>query len=369
MDKRIILAKAGSGKTYYICNNLDFNNNNLILAFTNQNIRNIIRELEIANNGIIPSKTTIMTFHKFVYHTFVRPYELIYSDYFSIPNFISQGVEVSIIPEPQVVKNKHNYKYQKKDKITHYYTKNLKYVYVGRMSELPLFINNKENMIIKQAIEYLNKFYEYIYVDEVQDFREYDWDLLEQLIKGVTNITLVGDFYQHSVTGANNFGRPFMKNDTEDKYINYLTKLKVQVDTTTLSDSRRCPPKVCELVTKKTGIQIKTHCECKNTGNVNVVNSVELASEIIHNNDIIKLVWDKAKQYHFKAVNWSYSKGDTYDSICVILTKEISKSFFSDDFKLKEGIRKNKLYVALTRTCGNLYIMSSEIFEKTYKNE
>ena len=45
MDKKLILAVAGSGKTYEICNQLDENKRNLILAYTNENINNIYKEL------------------------------------------------------------------------------------------------------------------------------------------------------------------------------------------------------------------------------------------------------------------------------------------------------------------------------------
>ena len=41
MDKRVILAVAGSGKTYTICSEIDISKRNLIIAYTNQNIKNI----------------------------------------------------------------------------------------------------------------------------------------------------------------------------------------------------------------------------------------------------------------------------------------------------------------------------------------
>lgn len=41
MDKRVILAVAGAGKTYHICHDLNPNNRNLIIAYTNQNVKNI----------------------------------------------------------------------------------------------------------------------------------------------------------------------------------------------------------------------------------------------------------------------------------------------------------------------------------------
>ena len=53
MDKRIILAVAGAGKTYTLCNCLNSNERNMVLAFTNRNIYNIQREL-IKQYGTIP---------------------------------------------------------------------------------------------------------------------------------------------------------------------------------------------------------------------------------------------------------------------------------------------------------------------------
>ncbi len=44
MDKRLILAKAGSGKTYHICNSLDEKQRNIIISYTNNNVNNIEKE-------------------------------------------------------------------------------------------------------------------------------------------------------------------------------------------------------------------------------------------------------------------------------------------------------------------------------------
>lgn len=359
MDKSIILAKAGAGKTFYICKDVKKSNRNLILAYTNQNIKNIKKELEDSNEGIIPDKTTIMTFHSFVYNMFIRPYELIYADHFEIPEYISQGVEVITEPEPQRIKGKHNNKYKNKDKIGHYYTKNMERIYVSRMSKLPILVNNKKNKLIEMVTSYLNKFFDRLYIDEAQDFREYDWGLLVKIIKGVNNILLVGDFYQHSVSGKNNYGKPFRKYNTYDKYIEYLRGLNLKVDQITLSDTRRCPTNVCDYVSKKTGVTLESHKECNNFGEVRVLNSVDSAIKVLEDESIVKLMWDKSKDFKFNAINWSYSKGDTYDSTCLVLTKELSKVFFDNDFSLSDGVTKNKLYVALTRTRGDLYIMSS----------
>lgn len=64
-------------------------------------------------------------------------------------------------------------------------------------------------------------------------------------------------------------------------------------------------------------------------------------------------------------MNWSYSKGDTYDAVCVILTENVSgleKETF--DASTIGKITRNKLYVAITRTRGDLYFITKKEFDK-----
>ena len=65
MAGKVILAVAGAGKTYKICQMIDMDKKNLILAFTHENIKNIENGL-IKRFKRIPNKTFVMTFHSFV---------------------------------------------------------------------------------------------------------------------------------------------------------------------------------------------------------------------------------------------------------------------------------------------------------------
>lgn len=38
------------------------------------------------------------------------------------------------------------------------------------------------NKIFEHGIAYMKKFFDYLYIDEVQDFRKNDWKLLEKII-------------------------------------------------------------------------------------------------------------------------------------------------------------------------------------------
>lgn len=67
-------------------------------------------------------------------------------------------------------------------------------------------------------------FYDKILIDEFQDFRQFDYDLLLLLCTYFPDTVLVGDFYQHSVAATNNSGKPFKKNITLNSFIENLEK-------------------------------------------------------------------------------------------------------------------------------------------------
>ena len=70
----------------------------------------------------------------------------------------------------------------------------------------------------------------------------------------------------------------------------------------------------------------------------------------------------------FNALNWSYSKGDTLNCACVILTDKFEK-LDEDDFKVGKipSSTINKLYVAMTRSRGDLYLVKASVFKKIQK--
>ena len=87
MDNRnVILAVAGAGKTYEISQRIDITKKNLILAFTNENIKNIKSEI-IKKHGNIPPHTKIMTFDSFKYKYILCPYEPTILKHFNVIDF------------------------------------------------------------------------------------------------------------------------------------------------------------------------------------------------------------------------------------------------------------------------------------------
>ncbi|MBC1945376.1 AAA family ATPase [Listeria booriae] len=365
MDKRIILAVAGSGKTYHICKELEPSKRNLILAFTNQNINNIKSEL-IKIHGGIPKNTRIMTFSKFIYNFYILPYESLIKSQFSATDVVNDGVHMGNSP-PMTLKSKSGKSYTNpsyvKQKYFGHYTKPInkhKYrYYVDKFSVLVL----KTKKLNQKGTDNVSLFFDKLYIDEFQDFRNDDYRLLGKIIQKFKHVLLVGDYYQHSVNGKNNSGKPIDKGMTYDKYVELLQKLSLEVDRVSLSRSKRCPANVCNYVSDKLSIAVESDSQFAGDGDIIFIRDCEEAKRILNESAIKKLVYSGADKYSFEAINWGYSKGDTYKNTCVILTGDF-ESIENEQFKCKSEITSNKLYVALTRTKENAYILKKSIFDQ-----
>ena len=365
MAKRVILAVAGAVKTYYICHKIDPNKRNLILAFTHENIHNIQKELCDAY-GSVPEKTTVSTFDSFVYHQLILPYEPSIAEHFGCSQFVSQGICITDPPSMRVAgkngKMVPNPYYKTKDQLTHYITTKGQY-YCATLSELALQVKKKRESLVKRVTARLNLFYDCVLIDEFQDFREFDYELIMALAKQLKDVVLVGDYHQHSVSATNNSGKPFENRSGDVSYEAFVAELRrggFEVDLTTLDKSRRCVAEVCNYVSEKLHINIISSGHHK--GRVIWADGNPIS--VLDNDQITKLVFQKASNYTFPALNWSYSKGDTLDSACVILTDGL-ENFDSNRFnpiKLKPSTL-NKLYVAMTRSRGDLYLMKASTFK------
>lgn len=361
MGKRVILAVAGSGKTYYICHQLDPMKKNLILAFTHANIYNITAEI-IRRFGKIPEKTSIRTFHSFVYQFLLKPYEFTVFDVYGAKYINTCGVSLKQPPERAEEYNgywRSNPYYHPVSDIHHFMTQDNQY-YCDLMTDLLVRVNKKNKVFLKDIFVKINEFYDAVYIDEFQDFRAKDFEIILKLIEDVDNILLVGDYYQHSVSGKNNTGKPFkIDNDiiSYGDFLNMLNQQGVTVDTETLRKSRRCPKNICEFIQDK--LEISIISSEIHSGQIIPVEDKD-AKEILANDEIIKLVYKEAETYNFVCKNWSYSKGDTYNSICVILTNKTKNIFHEGWINSLSDITRNQLYVALTRSCGNVYLMTPQ---------
>lgn len=356
MDKKIVLASAGAGKTYFIANDFPDKERVYLITFTHRNVENIRKELLKRFNGAIPENVRISTFDSFVYSQLIRPFEPVAN----FPGIKSRGVEVNIKPST----DPRNYgTYFKLDNPKHFLL-NDKF-YVTRLSK---FFMKQGRDFKKNALKRLKFFCDTIYIDEFQDYNGWDFKLIEYLMKSSeTNVVAVGDIFQSLVANIRRDGNgsdlPFANISSVNDLSQKLPK-KVIFDTTTLIKSRRVAPKVCCFINDHLDIPIESSSD--SNGEIKWLNSISEAIPVLMDSNIPKLVWDKK----FKCpgvsnfINWSYSKGDTYPKTCIILTEPTSS--LSNWDTLSNPVR-NKLYVALTRSLGDVYLIPNTIFAE-YKN-
>jgi DNA helicase-2/ATP-dependent DNA helicase PcrA len=74
MDKRVIFAVAGSGKTTYIVDNLSKRKRSLIVTYTIANYNNLSKKIAEKFNGTWPECITLMTYFTFLYRFCYKPY-------------------------------------------------------------------------------------------------------------------------------------------------------------------------------------------------------------------------------------------------------------------------------------------------------
>lgn len=360
MDKKLVMAVAGSGKTYLICNSIDPEKRNLILAFTHENIKNIRHEL-LVRFGAISKNTVVSTYHSYLFGDCIRPYHRLICALYGVQPFNCEGV--MFLPPPKPMNGtKYNVTYVKDNQLKHYIPRG-KY-YCSLMAKLIL---KNSDTLVPAVLKRTNKFFDAIFVDEYQDYRNEEYELLSVIIQGFSGkVFLVGDYFQHSVSGDNNTGKPFgtaKKPKTYQEYKRTIERLGITIDEAKLCKSRRCSKPVCNFVKRKMGIEIESYDE--HAGKVVAVSDAEEAERVLCDDNICKLLLRDSGKYRFACCNWSYSKGDTYEKACVILTGDTS-CLMEDGFRFDQiaPTTRNKLYVALTRSRTDVYLMPKKIFDQ-----
>ena len=171
MDKDVIFAVAGSGKTSLIIDQLDLKSRALVITYTITNLNNLKRRV-IEKFGKIPSNVHIYSYFNFLYSFCYKPY-LHY-------NYRAKGINY----EP--CRNKYAKGYDR-------YVDSSRRLYSNRIAKL-LEVENVLD-VFKARLE---KYFDQILIDEIQDFAGNDFNLLKTIVKSDVKIICVGDFYQHT---------------------------------------------------------------------------------------------------------------------------------------------------------------------------
>lgn len=334
MDKRVIFAVAGSGKTTYIVNQLSITKRSLIITYTKNNYKNIENKILKNFNGVWPKNITLMTYFEFLFRFCYKPF---LGDRFRV-----KGISFIRNEDRWAKQNLYNY----------YFTKN-NYIYSNRLA---LFLE-KQNIMndIKARLE---KYFDEFIIDELQDIAGRDFNFLEKLMDAKINMLFVGDFFQHTFDTSRdgNVNKTLFNN--KENYEKRFLKKGFCCDCNTLEESWRCSIAICEFIRKNLGIEIFSKRSENDNTNINLVTDKMMIKELLDDDSIVKLSYNNANKKGSCYKNWGDCKGeDKYEDICVILNKATMSKFKSGELRKLAQLTLNKLYVAITRAHGNCYFI------------
>ena len=339
MDKKLILAVAGSGKTYHIVQQLNEQNRFLLITYTLSGTENLRNEI-INRFGYLPRNIKIKNYFSFLYTFCYKP--------FLADEVADRGI---------------SWKYPQSE-FNQSYTTVGGYLYHNRIAKLITLkvINEVRNRLIK--------YYDYLLIDEIQDFGGNDFNFLTELTKANLKMLFVGDFSQHTFDTSRDRNTNSNLHKDINTFVSKFTKLGIHYDPTSLIKSRRCSKSTCDFIRLKLGINIESYnnleTECR------LVTDKSEAERIFKDNEIVKLFLQKSYDFDCRSDNWGACKGLTYENVCIVLNDETLKLFNSNDvFNFKSTVTKNKFYVACSRSKNNLYFVSDKLiklFRKTTPN-
>lgn len=263
-------------------------------------------------------------------------------------------------------------RFAKKENVTYWCDKQGR-IYGNRLSSL--IIEDKFASQFQESLQRLGKFCDLIVVDEFQDFTSADAKFLKRLMTEFEKeVIFVGDLFQACVATTSPRQSPYkdVRILDEEAFVRKrlnLPKTKVKVDLDSFVKSHRISTKVANFVSTNLGIKISS--DGQHTGQVqyldveNIDSMLEQTSKIL----VYKSVEKIPLKFRDKALTWKLSKGLTFDDTTVILTKS-ALDILTSDKKLKEASNAqiNSLYVALTRSLSNLFLVTPNVW-KDYKQK
>lgn len=333
MDKTVVLAVAGAGKSKAIIDRLNEDSRCLIITYTENNTLNL-RNRILKKFGTIPKGIRVYSYFTFLFSFCFRP---VIGDKARGINFARKlPVKVQMA---------------KKDTKEHFLDDGRR-VYSSRIAKLfTLYPKTGAKLLCR-----IEKYFDLVCIDEVQDFAANDFNLLLKLAETNVELLLLGDFFQHTFDTSRDGKAQENLHKNLQKYKDKFENAGYTVDTVSLLKSHRCSPSVCNFVSQEIGIQIESHRD--DEVNVSFIDDTEKVDELFQDDNLIKLFYSNSNRYLGYTNNWGNTKGlDDFEDVCIVLNKTTLDLYKTNKLSALKPTTKNKLYVACTRARGNLFFV------------
>lgn len=332
MDRRLILAVAGSGKSSYILDRLNLEQRFLLVTYTDNNVAHLRNKI-ICKFGYEPQNITLLSYFQFLIRVCYRP--------FLKDIWQAKGISWQM-PGQYTLR-------VKRDNPKFFMTKE-GYLYHNRIAKLC-----QENCLA-DIRERLERFYDCFMFDEVQDLGGHDFNLVSALLPLNMDVLFVGDYYQHTFDTSRdgNVNKSLYKGYSQ--YLRKWAKTKLFIDIQTLENSYRCSPTICDFVSRQLGIPMKSHRS--DEVQITMVEDENEVKKLLKDGSIVKLFLKESYKYDCYALNWGASKGlDDFLDVCIVLNATTLKALKNRTLVDLSPETLNKLYVACTRAKGNIYFI------------
>lgn len=335
LDKnKAIIASAGSGKTTYIVEQaLSLKDKKiLITTYTNENIDQV-HQYFIQMIGYVPTNISIISWYSFLLQDCIRPYQATLTQRDRINSIIFENLPLSI----QRVS---------KTNVDHYFLTEKNNIYRDRASDFACLADSNSNGLVVKRLE---KVYDYVFIDEIQDLAGHDLDLLRKFFGSSLNVVVVGDPRQATFSTNNSSKNKKYK---RSQIFDWLFELKnndlISIEEKT--DCHRCNQAICDLADSLYPSFPKTiskNLEVTGHDGIFKIKEEEVESYVREHNPVILRYNKKNTTLNLPAVNIGMSKGRTYDRVLVFPTNPMIELLATKDVSKCKDLPK--LYIAITR--------------------
>ena len=348
----IKISAAGSGKTWDICNDAltitkDGSKKVLITTYTNRGAASIRKEIKNQNCGVLSKNIIIKTWYEFLMAELIKPYQ----------NSLN-GVSINEIKTFDFSNMYGKVNYAKKGTKQRYLTtKSL--VKANEASNLSLLLNELSH---GRVINRLEKVYNRIYFDEIQDLSGADIDLLELLIKSKIDIICCGDNKQATYSTHNAKKNKKFTGANIWVFFEALNKKRLVTIEKNLN-TRRFNNQICAFANSvfPVGDSISTIMnEVTDHDGVYIISKADVECYCKHFMPQVLRFDAKTDVGSLRAVNFGACKGETFDRVLIFLNGPFEKFILKGEaFNAPE-----KYYVAVTRPRYSIALVMDKLPKK-----
>ena len=332
---RVVIASAGSRKsTSLVEEALALSNKKiLVTTFTNENLDQL-RRYFIERHGCVPKNVTLISWYSFLLQDCARPYQ----------RALTSGPRINSIffdALPTAVRR------VKKTNTDQYYLTRKRDLYRDRVAEFVCAVDDQSAGLVMGRLE---RIYDHVFIDEVQDLAGYDLDILDKLLASKIATVCIGDPRQ--ATFSTNRGNKNKKYAGGRGFMIWLreTRRAALLEIEERVESFRCNQAICDFAdqlypdlpkTVSANVQVTGHDGIFSIGKEAVAEYVKAHNPIVlrHNRRI--------ETAGLRALNFGASKGRTYDRVLIFPTKPMLEYLASNDLSKAGDVPK--FYVAVTR--------------------